>query len=110
VREEGVGAGVDDPLVHEMATHGEADLALVEERAPGSGARGRFDVGVVEHEVGVVAAELERDPLELPAGGRPDQPAGPRRAGEADHVDPRIADDRFTGGDPTRQDVQEPGR
>lgn len=48
-----------------MPAGGHADLALVEERPPGTDARGLLDVLVLEDEQGTVAAELEVHPLEM---------------------------------------------
>ncbi len=49
------------------------------------------EVGVVEDDGGGLAAELEGDPGDPLAAQRGDPPAGRRRAGEGDLVDPRIA-------------------
>ncbi len=62
------------------------------------------EVGVVEHDVGRLATELEGDPLDGAGGHLGDPLAGPGRAGEADHVDAgmggdRLADDRTGAGD-----------
>ena len=61
------------------------------------------EVGVVEHDRGRLAAELERDPLELLAADGGDLAAGRGRAGERDLVDARVRDevlaDLAAGGD-----------
>ena len=44
-------------------------------------------VGVVQHDQGGLAAQLEEHPLDGRAGGRHDRPAGRGRAGERDRVD-----------------------
>ena len=51
----------------DVAPGGDARLALVVERRPGADHRGLLEVGVVEDEQRVVAAELERALLELAA-------------------------------------------
>ena len=53
---------VGDGLEHDVPAGGHADLALVQERAPGPGRAGDVEVGVVEHDQRVVAAELEARP------------------------------------------------
>ena len=71
-------ASVDDVrpghvAMDEVAAGSEADLALELERREGAGRGGRVEVGVVEDDERVVAAELERDLLEharRPAGRR----------------------------------------
>ena len=61
----------------------------------GAGGGGGVEVGVVEHDERVVAAELERDLLEQAAGELADAPAGRRRAGERDDVHVRVGDERL---------------
>ena len=46
-----------------------ADLALVQVGAEGGGVDGVVEVGVVEHDQRVLAAELEHDALQVAAGG-----------------------------------------
>jgi hypothetical protein len=53
-----------------VAAAGEADLSLVEEGSPGSRAGCGLDVRIVQHDVGIVAAKLENDALELSARDR----------------------------------------
>jgi hypothetical protein len=67
---EGFDVTVSNALVDEVAAAGEADLALVEEGSPGSRAGCGFDVYIVQHDIGVVAAKLKRDALELSARDR----------------------------------------
>ena len=69
----------------DVAAGGDAGLALVVPGRPRADHRGVVDVGVVEHDERVVAAELERAVLELAAGDLRDLAAGPGRAGEVDH-------------------------
>jgi hypothetical protein len=53
-----------------VAAAGEADLSLVEEGSAGSRAGCGLDVRIVQHDVGIVAAKLENDALELSARDR----------------------------------------
>jgi hypothetical protein len=68
--------------VDEVAAGGEADLSLVEEGPPCARAGRGLDVRVVQHDVGTVAAELERDALGLSARDRADLTADASRARE----------------------------
>jgi hypothetical protein len=65
-------------------------LAVVEERAPQHPRGGEVEVGVVEHDVGRLAAELERDLLHGPGRELHDAPADFGRSGERDLVDERV--------------------
>ena len=86
-------AFVDQPLgevardlaVREHRAGRHADLALVQVGAPGDARGGDIEVGVVEHDGGVLAAELERHLLQVPARELADAPPGRGRAGEGDH-------------------------
>src|SRR5580704_9963097 len=91
---EGFGIGVSNALLDEVAAGGEADLSLVEEGSPGARAGRGLDVRIVQHNVGIVAAKLERDALELSARDRTHLTAGASRTGEADHVDEGLFDKR----------------
>ena len=86
---------LDDRLVHEVPADREADLALVQERAPRAGGRCGLDVGVVEHDQRAVAAELQHDALQRAARRLADQAPGLGRAGERDHPHARILDERL---------------
>ena len=77
----------------DVAAGGDAGLALVVAGRPGADHRRVLDVGVVEHDERVVAAELERAVLELAAGRLGDLAAGPRRAGEVHHRDAGMGDE-----------------
>src|SRR5882724_4188387 len=97
-------------LAHDDPRERRADLAGELGGRPGQGRRGGRDVVVVQDQRGRLAAELEidpRDPLGTDSG---DPAAGGGRAGEADLVDARVADqflgDLAIGGD----DVQHPRR
>ena len=61
-----------DVLVHDHALDRHADLALVHERAERRRVHRVLDVGVVEHDQRVLAAELDAALLEQPAGLRRD--------------------------------------
>ena len=74
-------------LLDQQAGARAADVALVEEDAVDDALDGLVDGGVVEDDVGGLAAELEGDPFAR-AGDRPgDLPADLGRAGEGDLVD-----------------------
>ena len=106
-RRDGLDERVDDGVV--VGARGEdpglrdAGLAGVHQRGEPQPRHGRGQVGVVEHDRGRLAAELERDPLELLAADRGDLAAGRGRAGERDLVDARVRDqvlaDLAAGGD-----------
>ena len=48
----------------DVPARGEADLSLVEKGSPSSGGGRVLNVGVTEHDISNVAAELERDAFE----------------------------------------------
>ena len=110
-----LGEQLDDPLV---------DRALDEDPAPGAAVlpgvvedavrrflRELLEVGVGEHDVRALAAELERDLLHV-AGGQPhDLLAGRGLAGERDLADARVGRDRRTGrAAGSGHDVEDAGR
>src|SRR2546430_2043977 len=76
-----------NPLVRDQPAAGGADLPLVAERRPERALERGVEVGVVEHDVRRLAAELERQPLEVPGGGALDLAADRRGAGERHLVD-----------------------
>ncbi len=98
----------------DVAAGGDAGLALVVPGGPGADHRGVVDVGVVEHHERVVAAELERAVLELAARDLGDLAAGAGGAGEVDHRDVGVGDERLADLDVARHDLEqaggEPGR
>jgi len=61
---EGFDIRVSNAFVYDVSAAGEADLSLVEKGGPCSRACRGHDVRIVEHDVGIVAAKLERDALE----------------------------------------------
>ncbi len=83
--------------VHQVASGRHADLALVEERAPGGGGDHRVEVGVLEHDHGRVAAQFQVRPLEVTAGGLADSPSGGRGAREGDDRHARVGDQGLSG-------------
>ena len=78
---------------HDVAAGRDARLALVVPGRPGADHRRLLEVGVVEDQQRVVAAELERHALELLAGDLGDAAADRAGAGEVDHRRARVADD-----------------
>ena len=78
---------VVDLLVHQHARPGLADLALVHEGAEERAEGGGVEVGVVEDDVGRLAAELERDLLQGAGAELHDAAADLGRAGEGDLAD-----------------------
>jgi hypothetical protein len=79
----------------------------MKERAPRAGRAGGVQIGVVQHDQRVVAAQLQGDPLERPTGGRTNLAAHGRRAGEGDHRDLRVEGECLTGFGVAGQDVEE---
>ena len=94
-------AAVDD-----VASGREADLALELERSEGAGRGGGFEVGIVEDDQGVVAAELEADALEQPTGQLAHPPTRRRRPGEEDARDVGIGDDGLADVGPADDDLE----
>jgi ParB family chromosome partitioning protein len=94
----------------EVTAGGDAGLALVVPRRPRADHRRLVEVGVVEHDQRVVAAELERHALELGAGDLGDAPADRAGAGEVDHLGAVVGNeplaDLLVAGD----DIEHPGR
>jgi len=62
-----------------------ADLTLVKERTPGACGGRDLEIGIFEDHEGVVAAQLQRDPLERAAGSGANLAPDGGRAGERDH-------------------------
>ena len=88
---------VGDRLLHQQARARAADVALVEEDAVDDALDGLVDRGVVEDDVGGLAAELQGDLL-VRAGDRlGDRAADVGGAGEGDLVDVGVRDQRAAG-------------
>jgi hypothetical protein len=94
---------------HDVPARGHADLALVQERTPRAGRAGYVDIGVVEHDERVVAAEFQADAFQRPPCGLADQPADRGRAGERDHRHVRALGQRGAGFGVAGQHVQQAG-
>src|SRR5690606_637400 len=89
---------------------GAADLALVEEDPADNALDGLVERGVVEDDVGGLAAELEGRLLARARDRAGDHPPDGRAAGEGDLVDARVVDDRLSRRSRARDDVDDPGR
>jgi hypothetical protein len=100
--DERLGVLLDDALVDQVPPRGQANLPLMEERAPGACTGGGVDVDPRQDDVRVVATELEGDPLEHLAGHGSDLLAGACGSGEAHHVDERVTHHCLTSLDPAR--------
>ena len=96
-----VGDELDEAVVHrafdEDPAAGAAVLSGVVEHRARHACRGRLEVGVGEHDVGALAAELERDPLQRVGRAPHDVLADRRRPGEADLGDVRMVDQPLPG-------------
>ena len=77
-----------------------AVLAGVAEHRARRGRRGGLDVGVGEHDVGGLAAQLERHALDRLRGARGDRPPDLGRAGERDLGDVGVLDEPLPAGAP----------
>ena len=88
---------VVDVLVHDQPRAGGADLAGVQEHRGQGEVEGHLEVGVGEHQVGVLAAELEGHLLHRARRGGHQPPAGLQAAGEGDQVDPGVGAERRAG-------------
>ncbi len=96
---EGLEELVVDALLDEDAGAGAAALAVVEVDAKVDPGDGGLDVGVVEDNVGGLAAELEGDLLEVGRGSSLENGAADEgRAGEGDLVNVHVGRDGGTGG------------
>ena len=95
---------------HEQPRAGDAGLALVEEDPAERAARGRIQVGVGEHDVRALAAELERDALQPVDGGPDDLLAGGGLTGERDLAHARMPHQRRADVGAADHDVHDAGR
>jgi hypothetical protein len=86
-----------DRFLHEEARAGAADLALIEPDGIDEAFDGAVQIGVVEDDVGRLAAEFERQALAGAGGGGADDLADFGRAGEGDLVDAGVVDDGGAG-------------
>ena len=83
---------VVDALLDQQPRAGRADLAGVQEHGRQGEVQGDLEVGVGEDDVGVLAAELERDLLDRGGGRGHHPPAGDQATGEGHQVDARVLD------------------
>ena len=83
-----------DVGVHDQPRAGHARLAGRGEHAGDHAVGGRAEVGVVEHDLRRLAAELERDLVEVLGRGVGDRAAGGGGAGEGDLVHAGVAGQR----------------
>jgi hypothetical protein len=86
-----------DRLLHQQPRPGAADVTLVEEDPVYDAFDSLVDRGVVEDDVGGLAAEFEGELLARAGGGSGNQAADLGRTGEGDLVDVRVFDQRATG-------------
>ena len=97
----GLGDAVDDLvenfLFDEEARAGAAALALIEEDGHGGAGDGGFEIGVVHDDVGRLAAEFERDFLQVAGRGVDDELADFGGAGEGDFIDVHVCGERGAG-------------
>ena len=78
---------VVDAVLDDQPAAGRADLAAVQERGGERVVDRGVEVGVGEHDVRVLAAELERDPLHVDGRRGHDRLPARETAGERDEVD-----------------------
>jgi hypothetical protein len=78
---------LEDALDHDEALRRDAALSAVEEARGGAGLRRALEVGILEDDVGIAAAQLEHGLLEAGARLRGHRPPGRRAAGEGDRGD-----------------------
>ena len=96
-----------DRLLHQQARAAQADLAGVLEGGAEQGVQVCAPVAVGEHQRGVLAAQFQRDLLQLRPGQSGDAPAHRGAAGERHGLDGRMQHQRFAHGRPAAvHDVQ----
>src|SRR5262249_26772453 len=101
-----------DRSLHEQARAAETDLALVRKARAHDRVEVRFaEIEIGEHDRGILAAELERELLELRRGRGGDHRAGARRARERDRLDVGMLDERLAdAGSGALHDVEDARR
>ena len=87
-----------------------AALAAVHEGRPDRAPGGPFEVGVLEHDHRVLAAELEGHVGQVPAAELHDPLADPDAAGELDALDVAVDDHRLGFGHAADDDVEDARR
>src|SRR6201999_317254 len=85
---------VEHRRLDDDARVGHANLALVEVDPETARPYGVVHIGVAQHDEGILAADFQRDFLQVFRGFPRDELAHLRRAGERDHPHPGIADQR----------------
>ena len=100
---------IQAPL-HQDAAGGHADLPLVQETAPGRVVHCQLQVGVVQHQQRILAAQFQRHLLQVPATGLTDLAAGSGGTGELDRRHLRVGGQRRTGGAIAGQHLQQARR
>ena len=88
---------VVDPALDEDARSRRTDLALVPEHAVRRPLDRGVEVSIREHDVGGLASELKRDPLQRVGAAAHDELPHLARAGEPDLVHARVGDQGRTG-------------
>ena len=81
-------------LLHDDAAGRGAALSGGTERAPESALNGQFEVGVIEHDHGILAAEFERAVLEALGRGRAHNLADRRGTGQRNGANRRVLGER----------------
>src|SRR5512146_1238810 len=88
--EEAVEKFVGYAFVQQQPRARDTGLALVVKDRERAAVERRVEVGVVEYDIGPLAAELELDPLEVTRRGLNDPAPGRGRTGEGDFLHPRM--------------------
>ena len=101
-----LGQRIGDLLVRDDEAGGHADLPLVEPGAESYCRGDPIEIGVLKHDDGVLAAELELHFLEMLASKLADAAADRARSRERDHRDVGIGADRLAGLGAAGQDLQ----
>ena len=94
---EATGEGVGEGNVDDEALGGDTTLAAVDHAAGGAGVDGEVEVGIVEDEVGIGAAEFKDGFFEGGTGTGGDDATGAGASGEGDAPDGGVVD-KFEGG------------
>ena len=104
---------VDEPIVDrlldEESAPGATDVALIEEDAVDDSLDRLIHRGVVEYDVGSLAAQFEGDLLAGPGQAAANELADCGRAGEGNLVDVAVIDQARTRGTGAGNDVEHPG-
>ena len=102
---------VVDLALDEQARAGAADLPGIGEHRHRGARHGGIEIGVGKHDVGRLAAKLQRHALEIAGRGPDNRLARDVRAGKGDLVDVGMRGERRTGGLAiARHDVDDAGR